>query len=267
MDRSPLDYAYVNGDARMYGAFYRSAPRSECLRAIWLEVYGDDFPADTDPFGFCTRTDLDRILAGLQLRTGDRLVDLGCGRGGPGLWIAQRSGAALIGLDVVPDAVRQAEQFRASFALAAPASFRVGSFERTGLPDRYADAAMSVDSLWMVADKPAALREIARVLRPGGRLALTSWIPVDPDFRQVLSRSAFVVESMEETPQWLERQIAVYQRIRQRRRIIADEIGPEPARLLLSEAEHAPARLAAAPRILVVAARLDEQRPDMQDGR
>jgi ubiquinone/menaquinone biosynthesis C-methylase UbiE len=37
------------------------------------------------------------------------------------------------------------------------------------------DAAMSVDVLWMVPDRPAALREVARVLKPGARFVCTNW--------------------------------------------------------------------------------------------
>ena len=53
---------------------------------------GDDCPVDVDPTSSCTRSLLAHILEMLALRPGDLLVDLGCGRGGPGLWLARETG-------------------------------------------------------------------------------------------------------------------------------------------------------------------------------
>jgi SAM-dependent methyltransferase len=84
--------------------------------------------------------------------------------------VAREAGARLVGLDVVAGAV--ADAALRSIALDLPsARFRIGGFTDTGLRTASCAAVMSVDALWMVWDKAAALAEVARVLRPGGTLS------------------------------------------------------------------------------------------------
>ena len=77
------------------------------------------------------------------------------------------------------------------------------------------DAVMSIDSLPFAPDKEAALVEMGRVLRKGGRLVFTSWDyhsqpagrpPQVDDHRPLLAAAGFRVEAYDETDDWLERQ-------------------------------------------------------------
>ena len=127
----------------------------------------------------CTRSLLAHILEMLALRPGDLLVDLGCGRGGPGLWLVRETGARLVGLDFSPKGIALATRTAERFALPTPAQFRVASFDATGLPDASADGVVSVDGLPFAPDRDAALRELRRVLRPGARAVFTAAKPAD----------------------------------------------------------------------------------------
>lgn len=100
----------------------------------------------------------------LVLRPGDLLVDLGCGRGGPGLWLARETSARLVGLDFSPKGIALAIHTAERFALTTPAQFRVAS----------ADGVVSVDAFPFAPDRDAALRELRRVLRPGARAVFTA---------------------------------------------------------------------------------------------
>ncbi len=79
------------------------------------------------------------------------------------------------------------------------AQFVSSSFESTGLDYASVDAVMSVDAMLFTPDKAAALRELRRILRSGGRLALTSWDyhrqPLGPpqvdDHRPLLAAAGF----------------------------------------------------------------------------
>jgi SAM-dependent methyltransferase len=144
---------------------------------LWQRAMGDDYPVDVDPSSSCTRSLLAHILAMLALRPGDLLVDLGCGRGGPGLWLARETTARLIGVDYSPKGIALATRTAGRFALRTPAQFRVASFDATGLPDASADGVMSVDALALAPDRDAALRELRRVLRPGARAVFTAARP------------------------------------------------------------------------------------------
>ena len=101
---------------------------------LWQRAMGNDYPEDVDPSSSCTRSLLAHILEMLALRPGDLLVDLGCGRGGPGLWLARATKARLVGLDFSPKGIALAIRTAERFALTTPSQFRVASFDATGLP-------------------------------------------------------------------------------------------------------------------------------------
>jgi SAM-dependent methyltransferase len=174
-----------------YGPVLSSQGRSPVLKAIWRGVYGPDYPEEVEPFGFLTRTELRHILAELRIDPGSRLADLGCGRGGPGLWIARQTSAYLVGLDIAAEAPVEARHRIGSFGLGGRAGFLAADCSRIPLRTGAFDAAMSVDALWMILDKMGAVREIARILRPGARLVFTTWQPTYLNYADLLRSAGF----------------------------------------------------------------------------
>ncbi|GAA0913074.1 hypothetical protein GCM10009558_100620 [Virgisporangium aurantiacum] len=74
----------------------------------------------------------------------------------------------------------------------------MATFDRTGLPDGGAAAVISVDALPFAPDRPAALREVHRILAPGGQCAMTarSWPGVaDKDWPAMAEAAGFTVEA------------------------------------------------------------------------
>jgi ubiquinone/menaquinone biosynthesis C-methylase UbiE len=182
------------------------------LRRVWRTAC-PDLPPEIEPYSFVSVTLLGHLADALALSPGQTLVDLGCGRGGPGLWLAQSPGASLIGVDFSAVAVQQAADRAALFELADRARFVVGDLAATGLPDATADAVVSIDALHFAADPTAAAREALRLIRPGGRLALTNWqprTPADPqlpgrmqiDWAQTLHSAGFAEVQVESRPAW-----------------------------------------------------------------
>src|SRR5439155_8455961 len=124
---------------------------------------------------------------------------------GPALWIARETGAHPSGVDLSAVAVAQAEKRAQDLGLADTATFSAGSFAHTGLQTTSLDAATSVDALQYAPEKMAALREFARIIRPGGTLAFFAFelhperahgLPVigdDPidDYRPLLRDAGF----------------------------------------------------------------------------
>jgi ubiquinone/menaquinone biosynthesis C-methylase UbiE len=204
----------------------------------------------------------------VRVGLGQTFVDVACGRGGPGLWVAHETGAALVGIDFALVAVEHAAQRAVALDLSERARFQVGDFVATGLPEATFDGAMSVDALWVVPDKLAAAQEVARVLRPGARFVFTTWDvgivpPIWPpqvnDHRPLLRNAGFAVEVYEETSGWERRQRAMYEGIRASQVALTEEMGEIAAGAWLAEATYLPGLadgtdyLAHMRRILVVA--------------
>ena len=190
------------------------------MRRVW-ELVDPDLPPDIEPYSFVSVDLLGHLANALALSPGRTLVDLGCGRGGPGLWLAQSQGVALVGVDFSAVAVQQASDRAARFGLADRARFVVGDLAATGLPAATADAVVSVDALHLAPDLAAAGREVRRILRPGHRLVLTGWQPRTPqearlpsrlriDWAAALGSVGFVEVQVESRAQWHELFIRVY---------------------------------------------------------
>src|SRR5215468_3457046 len=126
---------------RRFDAIFARIAESETLSAIWRDVYREDYPRDATPFSFVTIPELRWLATALNLDRGRSLVDLACGRGGPGLWVAKATGATLVGLDssVVAIEAASATARRASDA----AAFVVADAAATGLRAESVDAVMS----------------------------------------------------------------------------------------------------------------------------
>jgi ubiquinone/menaquinone biosynthesis C-methylase UbiE len=107
-----------------------------------------------------------------HLRPGLRLLDFGCGPGSitVGLAAAVAPGE-VVGVDIGPTQIEAARALAAEHG-AANARFEVGSVYALPFPDASFDAAFACTVLEHLADPLAALREVRRVLRPGGVIGL-----------------------------------------------------------------------------------------------
>src|SRR5438067_7627223 len=140
-----------------YDVVYAARPRSATFARIWRErAAGADFPAGFEHISFLTLAELRHMSDALQLSPDALLVDLACGMGGPGLWIARERGARLRGVDVSPLAVASARQRAQELGLSNISEFSRGRFAETGLDAASADAVMSIDALQYAPDKTAA---------------------------------------------------------------------------------------------------------------
>ena len=133
------------------------------------------------------------LVATLRLRGGDHVLDVGCGTGRLGAYVADLIGAngQVVGVDPLPLRIdiarRKHPRFRA----------RVGRAEDlSDFADQSFDAAYANSVFHWVEDKPRALSELKRVLKPGGRVAINSADGERPHQSATLVREAVIEEGL-----------------------------------------------------------------------
>ncbi|MEW2382607.1 methyltransferase domain-containing protein [Micromonospora sp. NPDC047707] len=121
-----------------------------------------------------------RLASRLDLRAGDRVLDVASGRGATALALAAEYGADVTGVDLSDSNVAYAAGAALAAGLDDRVRFRVGDAERLPIETQSSDVIVCECAFCTFPDKPTAARELARVLRPGGRLGIAD-VTVDPD--------------------------------------------------------------------------------------
>ena len=108
------------------------------------------------------------------------VLDVGCGTGGPALELVRATGAEVVGIDLSERHVRLATELARADGLADRASFHLG--DATSLPFEPGsfDGALMLESFFHMPDQAGVLRQIAKVLRPGGRLVIGNLVQRTP---------------------------------------------------------------------------------------
>jgi SAM-dependent methyltransferase len=162
------------------------------------------------------------LTEALRLSPGCMLLDLACGRGAYGLLIARQAETALIGVDFSAQALTEARE-RAGRMGVSNASFRIGELTATGLPDASVDAVLCTDAIQFPDEPASAYDEIRRILKPGGRVALTCWEPLDRNDERLsprvlranlgagLHQAGFTDVEVRNRPSWLAREHALWE--------------------------------------------------------
>lgn len=122
-----------------------------------------------------TLTDIHELVVDkLAAQQGEKWLDLACGTGA----IAERAamaGATVTGVDLAPVLIDTAQQ-RAD-ELGLQVTYQVGDCEALDFADSSFDIVSSTCGIMFAPDHEATARELARVVRPGGRIALANWTP------------------------------------------------------------------------------------------
>jgi SAM-dependent methyltransferase len=124
--------------------------------------------------------ELDRIWDALRLNRDARLLDAGCGSGQWAIAFAER-GARVTGIDLSPEMIRLARDDANARGL--DIEWRTGDVARLADPLAVFDAIHARVLLQFLPDVPAALRELRRVLKPGGRLLASVPGALSPIYR------------------------------------------------------------------------------------
>ena len=163
----------MGDEVPLYASAYAGLDVRERVRR---ETYGEDLGQSS----WMTVDELERFGEWLELHAGSRLLDVGCGSGGPVLHLAEATHATVVGVDVLQEGIAAAAAQAQARGLTETADFvRADAGERLPFEDESFDAAASVFTHTDVSDFAAVLRETARVLRPGGQFV---YLGVHPCF-------------------------------------------------------------------------------------
>jgi tocopherol O-methyltransferase len=115
------------------------------------------------------------LVAYARIPAGARVLDVGCGIGGPALHLAGPHGCTVEGVTLSAAQAARANEKAAAAGLGARARFHQRDALDNGYPDASFDALWAVESLMHIADRGAFFAEARRLLRPGGVLAIATW--------------------------------------------------------------------------------------------
>jgi len=165
----------IRADARTDEEIMPTPEDAKTRATVAYNAAADSYDDPANSFwGRFGRTTVER----LRLSPGARVLDVCCGSGASALPAAEAVGpdGSVLGIDLATNLLELARAKAAVRGL-RNAEFRLGDMLDLNLPDSQFDAVVCVFGIFFVPDMSAAVRALWRVVRPGGRLALTTWGP------------------------------------------------------------------------------------------
>ncbi len=180
-----------------------------------------DGPGDPATFAEASTRFTAMMTAALAAHGASRILDVGCGTGRPALDLARATGAEVVGVSISAHDVELATALAEDEGMADRVRFQVADAMDLPFDAGSFDAAWAFESLGHVPDRLRVLSEMARVLRPGGRMALSdafervpvdgairgefdtvmsAWRAVDlidlPSYRRLIAEAGFEIEAL-----------------------------------------------------------------------
>ncbi|KAG8530088.1 Delta(24)-sterol C-methyltransferase [Bacidia gigantensis] len=127
----------------------------------------------------------------MQMREGMRVLDVGCGVGGPAREIAKFTGAKIVGLNNNDYQIERATHYAAKEGLSSQLSFTKGDFMQMSFPSESFDAVYAIEATVHAPSLEGVYSQIYRVLKPGGVFGVYEWLMTeaynneDPHHREI----------------------------------------------------------------------------------
>jgi tocopherol O-methyltransferase len=145
--------------------FYREIWGEHVHHGLWLRP--DDAPEKA------TRQLVNLVAHHARVKAGSRVCDAGCGYGATARIFARELGAQVTGITLSPAQFDFAMRFAPGSSNPA---YLLGDWLKNPLPDESFDSVIAVESSEHMPDKAAFFSQACRLVRPGGRLVICSWL-------------------------------------------------------------------------------------------
>jgi SAM-dependent methyltransferase len=137
--------------------------------------------------------------------SGDVVLDLGCGIGGPGRFLADRFGCSVLGVDLLPLRVKVAEALTAMTGMQDRVSYQIDDATELDLANTSFAQVWMLDVGMHIRDKRALFGEVARVLTPGGLMVMHDQTgPLPPAMRPVMRQAPYIAPSLPQLIRYVE---------------------------------------------------------------
>jgi len=149
-----------------YQHYYPAAQASRAHSQLCERVFGKDLTQD----GQADMGSLHDLITYLDIREGDRVLDLGCGAGGISEYLSDATGAQVTGLDYAASAIETAGN--RAIGKEDRLAYVQGDMNTLDFPDHSFDKVVSIDTIYWVANVDDALASIGKLVKPDGRIGI-----------------------------------------------------------------------------------------------
>ena len=157
------------------------------LKTVWGEGF-------LSPGG---TAEIDEVMKGIDA-SGKTVLDIGCGCGGAAMHLIKNHGVkSVLGIDIEPLVIKRAEELAAKYGFSSFAHFRCIKPGPLGIPDESVDIVFSKEVFLHIPNKKDLIKDIYRVLKPGGWIAASDWMRIDDNPPSIQMQEYIAAEGLD----------------------------------------------------------------------